>query len=210
MVSYLKNYKVVYPYKKNLYINLTNRCPVKCSYCIKYRWDWQFRGYNLFLPKEPSYEEIISELNKYMKKNQLKEVVFCGYGEPLLRANIVKKVALWVKKNFPNIIVRINTNGLSNITKKNVLKELQFLVDVVSVSLNAHDSKTYNKLHETKIKQPFKKILQFIRDCKKYIPKVIITTIRHPEIDINKVKNIAKKLKVKFRTRKYLTKYEPR
>lgn len=198
--------QIVYKYKDNLYLNITNRCPVVCSYCIKYKWNMLFRGYNLGLKKEPSVRDIIRDLDKRLKEEKsIKEIVFCGYGEPLMRLNVVKKVSMWIKKNYPNVKVRANTNGLAETYNKiNVCKELNGLVDKISVSLNAHNEKVYNSLHKTKIKSPFKKIIEFVKQAQKYIPEVVVTTIKHPEIDVEKVRQIAKKLGVKFKKRKYL------
>ena len=198
--------QIVYKYKDNLYLNITNRCPVVCSYCIKYKWNMLFRGYNLSLKKEPSVRDIIRNLDKRLKEEKsIKEIVFCGYGEPLMRLNVVKKVSMWIKKNYPNVKVRVNTNGLAETYNKiNVCKELTSLVDKISVSLNAHNEKVYNSLHKTKIKSPFKKIIEFVKQAQKYIPEVVVTTIKHPEIDVEKVRQIAKKLGVKFKKRKYL------
>jgi len=198
--------QIVYKYKDNLYLNITNRCPVVCSYCIKYKWNMLFRGYNLSLKKEPSVRDIIRDLDKRLKEEKsIKEIVFCGYGEPLMRLNVVKKVSMWIKKNYPNVKVRVNTNGLAETYNKiNVCKELTGLVDKISVSLNAHNEKVYNSLHKTKIKSPFKKIIEFVKQAQKYIPEVVVTTIKHPEIDVEKVRQIAKKLGVKFKKRKYL------
>lgn len=201
---------VVYKYKDALYINITNRCPVKCKYCIKYRWKLKFRGYYLGLKKEPTKNQVITELKKQIKiYPDVKEIVFCGYGEPLLRWKLVKQVSKWIKKNFPMLKVRINTNGLANAYHAmDVLKELKDFVDAVSVSLNAHDEKTYAKLHETKIVHPFEKIIEFVKQAKQYFPQVVVTTIKHPEIDINKMKKLVKKLNVKFKIRPYLTSYQ--
>jgi TatD family-associated radical SAM protein len=202
---------IVYKYKNNLYINITNRCPVKCSYCIKFRWKKLFRGYNLGLDKEPSFKEICNELEKKLVLYpDIKEIIFCGYGEPLLRWKIVKKVALWIKKNYFNKYkIRVNTNGLANAWyKMNICKHIKDYVDSISVSLNAHNEEVYLKLHRTNINKPFDKIIKFIKQAKKDIKEVIVTTIAHPMIDVNKVRTIAKQLGVKFKLRKYLTSYE--
>lgn len=200
---------IVYQYKNGLYINITNRCPVKCSYCIKYKWKLKFRGYYLGLNKEPTKKQILVELEKQIKLYpNVKEIVFCGYGEPLLRYKLVLEISKWIKEKFPYLKIRINTNGLANAYyKKNILQKLKGYVDTISTSLNAHNEKVYAKLHTTKITLPFNKILKFIKQAKQYFPQVIITTINHPEIDVKKVKLIAKKLKVKFKLRPYLTAY---
>ncbi len=196
---------IVYYFKNNLYINLTNKCPVKCRYCIKYKWDYKFYEYDLRI-KETVVEEVLAKLEESIKKySGVKEVVFCGYGEPLMEYKKVIEISKWLKKNYPKIKIRINTNGLANAWHKtNVLKYLKGLVDKIYISLNAHNEKVYKKLHITKIKSPFKKILDFIETAKKYIPQVVVTTIDYPGIDKKEVKKIVKKLKVKFKSRKFL------
>ncbi len=205
-----KKYNILYPYKKKLYLNITNRCPIKCSYCIKYKWQWKFRSHYLKLAKEPSFKEIILLLSKY-NINKYKEIVFCGYGEPFMRFYLLKKVAQWIKKNYPKTKIRVNTNGLGNvINKQNVCKSLNKIIDTISVSFNAHNETVYSKLHKTKISRPLQKIIGFIKNCKKYVNNVTITTIQHPLIDKEKIKSTAKKLGVNFRNRKYLNQYEPK
>lgn len=162
-------------------------------------------GYNLGLKKEPSIDKVKKAIKKEISlHNSLKEIVFCGYGEPLLRWQAVKKISSWIKQNYPQIKIRVNTNGLAAAyAKVNICRELAGVIDSISVSLNAHDERTYQKLHKTSIKQPFKKIINFIKQAKKYMPEVIITTISHPQIKIDKVKSIAEKLKVKFKLREF-------
>ena len=198
---------IIYKYKNNLYLNITNKCPVKCSYCIKFRWKKFFRGYNLSLYKEPNLKQICNALNKkLMIHPNVEEIVFCGYGEPLLRWRIVKQVALWIKKKYPNKYkIRVNTSGLASAyCRLNVCRLIKNAVDSISISLNAHNEDIYLKLHKTSIDKPFDKIIRFIEQAKKYISEVVVTTINHPLIDINKAKQIAKKIGVKFKLRKYL------
>lgn len=207
--SYLRKSNIVYEYKKNLYLNITNRCPVKCLYCIKYKWKWMFRSHYLKLDKEPTYDQIINELKKHNLKNY-NEIIFCGYGEPLMRYHLVKKIASWIKKNCPTAKIRINTNGLAEAYwGKNISKELNKIIDSVSVSVNAHNEKVYRSLHNTKIKKPLHKIIKFIKNCKKHISNITITTIDNPKININYIKQLSKNLGIKFRKRKFLNKYEP-
>ncbi|MEN3014375.1 MAG: TatD family nuclease-associated radical SAM protein [Endomicrobiia bacterium] len=198
---------IVYFFKNNLYINLTNRCLVKCSYCIKYKWNFKFYGYDLKLKREPTFKEIIKNLSEKLKKySDIKEVVFCGYGDPLLRWKEILKISKWIKNNYPGLKIRINTNGLADEYLKkneNVYEELKNVVDVVSISLNAHNERTFKLLHKTNIRSPFKKIISFIKKSKKYFPEVIITSITHPLVDIKKIKSLSKKLKVKFKEREY-------
>lgn len=196
---------IVYFFKNNLYINLTNRCLVKCSYCIKYKWNYNFYEYNFKLNKEPTYKEIIHKLTLKLKEYpKVKEIVFCGYGEPLIRWKEVIRISKWIKNNYPHIKIRINTTGLADgYFKKNIYKELAGIIDTISISLNAHNEKTFNLLHKSKIPSAFHKIISSIKKAKKYFPEVIVTTIKHPAIDIAKIKCLAKKLKVEFKERDY-------
>lgn len=175
-----------------------------CKYCIKYKWKWNFRGmYNLKLDHEPSVEEIMESIEKFKDEN-FNEIVFCGYGEPLMRLKIVKEVSRLLKQK--KYIVRINTNGHGNlIYKKNICPELKGIVDKICVSLNGHDADSYYQLHKPKYgRKTFYKVIEFIKECKKYIPEVTITTIEHPDIDIERCKKIAENLKVNFIVRPFL------
>ncbi len=163
---------IVYPYKGNLYINLTNRCPARCCFCIKYKWGYQFRGYNLKLSHEPTAREIIKLLTTTYLPERYKEIVFCGYGEPFLRLNTLREVASWLKKN--NSRVRIDTIGYANlIYKRNILPTLKGLIDAISISLNAENEEKYLSLCRPKYgKGTYPAVIDFIRECKKYIPEV--------------------------------------
>lgn len=198
-----KSVSIVYPFKGNLYLNITNRCTMRCKYCIKHKWKWNFRGYNLRLNHEPSAEEVMEAIEKFKDKN-FNEVVFCGYGEPLMRLDIIKKVSKLLKQK--KYIVRINTNGHGNlIYKKNICPELKGIIDKISISLNGHNADLYYQLHKPKYgKKTFYKVIDFIKECKKYIPHVTITTVEHPDIDIEECRKIAQKLKVDFIVRPYL------
>jgi TatD DNase family protein len=127
-------------------------------------------------------------------------VVFCGYGEPLLRFELVKKVAEWIKQNGGK--VRINTNGHGNlINKKNILPELERLVDNISVSLNAQDEDTYDRICKPTFANAFQEVISFIRKARTYVPEVSITVVTHEGVDIEKCRKIANDLGVQFRVR---------
>jgi TatD DNase family protein len=128
-------------------------------------------------------------------------VVFCGYGEPLLRLDTVKAVAAWVKERGGR--VRINTNGHGNaIHRRNIIPELRGIVDSLSVSLNAPDEQTYQRLSKPTIKNAFREVLAFIRESKKYIPEVQVTVVDLEGVDIAKCRLLADDLGVPLRVRK--------
>jgi TatD DNase family protein len=190
---------ITYPIRNSLYLNITNRCTAACTFCVRYHTDF-VKGHNLRLGEEPTAEELIKEIND---PKQYAEIVFCGYGEPLLRLDVVKAVATEVKKRGGK--VRIDTNGHANlIYKRNVVPELAGLVDAVSISLNAQNAELYNKVSQPKFGiETYEAVKEFIREAKKYIPDVAVTVVSLPEVDIEACRKIADELGVKLRVREY-------
>jgi TatD DNase family protein len=193
-----ENAEIAYRIRDSLYLNITNRCTNKCSFCVKFRSDF-VKGHRLRLDHEPSVDEIKNAIGDPKK---FSEVVFCGYGEPLQRLDTVKSIARWVKEQGGR--VRINTNGHANlIHKRNVLPELEGIVDSISISLDAHDEKTYNKICKPAYKNAFNEILQFTRLAKGVIPEVRVSVVALKDVDIDGCKAIAEDLGVPLRIREF-------
>ena len=129
------------------------------------------------------------------------EVVFCGYGEPTLRLEVIKRVARAVKEKGGR--VRLNTNGHGNlIHKRNILPDLAGWVDAVSISLNAENTEKYNAICRPAFGfKTYDAVMAFIREAKRYIPEVTVTVVRTPLIDVGACERIAKELSVTFRIR---------
>ena len=191
--------QITYPIRNSLYLNITNRCTAACTFCVRYNTDF-VKGHNLRLAEEPAAEEVIREIGD---PKRYAEVVFCGYGEPLLRLDVVKAVAAEVKRQGGR--VRIDTNGHANlIYKRNVLPELSGLVDAVSVSLNAQDAALYEKLTQPKFGLvTYDAVKEFILEAKKYIPDVTATVVSAPGVDVEACRLVAEGLGAKFRVREY-------
>ena len=191
--------QITYPIRNSLYLNITNRCTAACTFCVRYHTDF-VKGHNLRLREEPTAEALIKEIGDPKKYT---EIVFCGYGEPLIRIDIVKAVAAEVKRLGGT--VRIDTNGHANlIHKRNVLPELAGLVDSVSVSLNAQNSELYEKLSQPQFgPATYEAVKEFIGQAKKYIPDVTASVVSAPGVDIEACQKIANDLGVKFRVREY-------
>ena len=98
-----------YKYGNNLYLNITNRCMMACPYCIKQKWSGDFRGNSLKLDKEPTVEQVIQSIGD---PTIYGEIIFCGYGDALIRLSEVIEISKWLKNK--NMRVRINTAGLAN------------------------------------------------------------------------------------------------
>jgi TatD DNase family protein len=191
--------QITYPIRNSLYLNITNRCTAACTFCVRYHTDF-VKGHNLRLGKEPTADELIKEIGD---PTRYAEIVFCGYGEPLLRIDTVKAVAAAVKQGGGR--VRIDTNGHGNLVhKRNILPELAGLVDAVSVSLNAQNAETYFKISQPKFGlETYEAVKDFIREARKYIPEVTATVVSAPEVDIDACRTIAEKLGARFRVREY-------
>jgi TatD family-associated radical SAM protein len=197
---------IVYWLEDNLYLNITNRCSNNCYFCLRNFRDG-VEGFNLKLEKEPTTSEIISELEKVLNRKNWREIVFCGFGEPLERLDCILEVSKWIKRHYGKIVtLRVDTNGQAFLLNKgrNVIEELKKAgVDKVSVSLNAHDKETYNQVCRPAFENAFKSVLDFIRKARELL-EVEVTAVRIPEVDISKVGEIAKELGVKFRVREYI------
>ena len=191
--------RITYPIRNSLYLNITNRCTAACTFCVRYHTDF-VKGHNLRLKDEPTAEEMIKEIGD---PKRYAEIVFCGYGEPLLRLDVVKAVAADVKRRGG--MVRVDTNGHANlIHKRNVLPELAGLVDAMSVSLNAQNAALYDKISQPKFGGiTYEAVKDFIREAKKHVPDVTVTVVSLPEVDIEACRKIADGLGVKFRVREY-------
>lgn len=202
MSSFNKIPSIVYWLGNSVYLNITNRCSNRCCFCVRQFKDG-LNGFILNLQKEPSANEVTEQLAKVLPRKKWDEVVFCGFGEPLQRLDVVLKVTKWIKKNNPTTTVRVNTNGQGYLLNKgrDVVSELKVAgVDKVNVSLNAQDKQTYNKICKPVFDDAYESILEFIEKAKK-VMETEATAVTVPEVDLAKVKELAKTMGVKFRAR---------
>ena len=202
----LKSLTFVYAVHSNLYINLTNRCPCNCTFCIRHNGDGAYGSDSLWLEREPTCEEVLAEFEKYDMKN-IGEIVFCGYGEPMERAEDVSYIGKELKKRYPDVEIRLNTNGLGDkINGRPTAKLLEGAVDIVSISLNSGNREDYNKVTRPKWEDSFEAMLRFAEECKKYVPKVMFTVVDViSEREINESKAISEKMGIPLRIRAYDT-----
>ncbi len=192
--------RVSYPIRNSLYLNVTNRCTNACTFCAK-RDDFHVKGHYLKLPAEPSAEEVIEEVGDPKRYD---EIVFCGFGEPLLRLEEVKRIAKALKAAGARI--RVNTDGLANLVHgRDILPELSGLVDALSVSLNAPDAETYAKICPNRYgASSFPALLGFLGEAPRYIPSVTATAVDLPGLDVDAVRRLAESIEgVSFRLRPF-------
>lgn len=192
--------RVSYRIRNSLYLNITNRCTNACVFCAK-RTDYHVKGHFLKLPGEPSVPEILAEAGD---PSGFDEIVFCGFGEPLLRLEEVKEVARALKGRGARI--RINTDGLANLVNgRDILPELDGLVDALSVSLNAPDAATYARICPNRYGEAsFPALLDFLREAPRHVPSVTATAVALPGLDHDAVRRLAESIPgVSFRLRPF-------
>ena len=196
---------ITYPVYNGIYVNMTNRCPCACTFCLRKQSDHVYGSDSLWLEREPTVEEICESIDKW-DLSKYSEIVFCGYGEPTMRLDDLLKVAAYIKSKS-NISLRINTNGLGDlIAGEKVAHKLQGLIDTVSVSLNATNKEDYFKLVRPKFGiDSYDAMLSFTKECTKYVPNVIMTVVDEvtSKEEQEKCREICESLGAKLRVRPY-------
>ena len=195
-----KTSKIVYKIRNSLYINLTSRCSNNCYFCPRNATGGFVAGHYLMLPKEPSVEEVLAEIEGQTNFN---EVVFCGLGEPTLRLPEMLEIARRLKSK--GYFVRLNTNGQGGlINKLDLPSKLSGAVDKVSVSLNAADADTYVRIcRPDRGKEAYQAVLEFIKGCVDSGISTDVSAVELPEIDMETCRAIAEELGADFRLRRY-------
>ena len=198
---------ITYHVKNGIYVNLTNRCPCACTFCLRQNGDSVYGSDSLWLDHEPDLKEICDSLDSWNMADY-SEIVFCGYGEPTERLDVLLETAKYIKSRY-NIPIRINTNGLADlIWGRSTAPQLKGLIDVVSISLNATNKEDYLKTVRPKFGiGSYDAMLQFARDCTRYVPEVVMTivdVVTTPE-EQEQCKEIARSVGAKLRIRPYET-----
>lgn len=193
---------ITYTIGESLYVNITNKCSNACEFCIRNNGDSVGDAESLWLEKDPTKEEILTDIFSRDLTN-FKELVFCGYGEPLYRHDDVVFICKKIRE-VSQITNRINTNGHADlISGRSTAKELEGLVDIISISLNAADAKSYEAIcHSEFGEAAFKAVLDYTADCIKYVPNVLLTVVDViSQEEIEKCRKIAQDIGAEFRVR---------
>lgn len=189
-----------------LYINLTNRCPNACDFCLRTHGDGVGDADSLWLSREPSKEEIWADIEK-RNLSDFPELIFCGYGEPTCRLDDL----LWLCgkiRQVSSISIRVNTNGLSDlINQKRTARLFDGLVDTISISLNASTAEKYEAVcHSEFGLDAFPAILQFTREVGVYVPQVILSVVDRntPQEELSACRKLCEACGAHFRVRSYI------
>ncbi len=168
---------ILYPVGQHLYVNLTNQCPCNCTFCIRQNGDGAYGSDSLWLEHDPTVEEIKAAFSAWNLAD-FTELVFCGYGEPTMRLEVLIAAAEYARTLPHCPPIRLNTNGLSDkIHGCPTAKQLAGIVDTVSISLNAGTKDAYLAVTRPKWDDAFEALQAFAQDCKQYVPNVMFTVV---------------------------------
>ncbi|MBI5782245.1 MAG: radical SAM protein [Gammaproteobacteria bacterium] len=189
---------VGYTLRDSRYLNITNRCSLRCAFCPKFNDEWTVQDYPLRLDHDPTLEEIVAAAGN---PEEYREIVFCGLGEPTLRLYTLLEAATRLRHRAKRI--RINTDGLANLVYgRDVTPDMEGLIDALSVSLNAQDAQTYNLHCRPKLPGAYEAIPDFVKHAREFVPEITLTAIDGlPGVDIAACEKIARDLGVNFRRR---------
>lgn len=199
-----------------IYINLTNNCTNRCIFCLRQDKS-DVCGQEMWLDNETfGANDVIEQLEAIIKKqleaakpNSLNEIIFCGYGEPLLKLDLLKEVAAYIRENYPNTKIRVNSNGHANlIYKRNIAPELKPLIDDISISLNAPTEEEYNELSQPNIQGAYEGVKAFIKACDDEgisTTASVVENYKGRHLDLEACEKIANGLGAKFRVREWIT-----
>ena len=198
---------ITYQVKNAVYVNLTNRCPCNCTFCLRQNGPGVFGSGPLWLEREPTLEETMESLGQW-DYTRFREVVFCGYGEPTERLDVLLAVAMRLKERDPALRVRVNTNGLSDLIHGKPTAPL-FVgkVDCLSISLNTDDPAEYLTLCRPRFGEAaYPAMLKFAQEAAALLPSVVMTVVGEPITSLEKqarCRAVAERLGARLRVRPY-------
>lgn len=201
---------ILYEENRSLYLNLTNRCPVSCRFCVKTSWEYQFKGHDLRIEgPEPTTEDLLGALREPLRaRGAWREVVFCGFGECTYRLTEMNAVGLHLKLHHPELKLRLNTIGLGNlIWGRDIAPELALYLDEVSVSLNTAEPDQWLELHRPAPsfrEKGYAASRQFAERCVAAGIKTRVTAVALPEVNLTPLKHYAHAIGADFLARPLL------
>lgn len=198
---------ITYQVKNAVYVNLTNRCPCNCTFCLRHNGPGVFGSGPLWLEREPTLEETIESLGQW-DYERFREVVFCGYGEPTERLDVLLAASAHLKERDPALRVRVNTNGLSDLIHGKPTAHLfAGKVDCLSISLNTDDPAEYLSVCRPKFGEAaYPAMLKFTQEAAALLPSVVMTVVGEPVTSLEKQERcraIAARLGAQLRVRPY-------
>ena len=189
---------ISYTIGERLYLNITDRCTLRCAFCPKHNGSHSVHDYDLTLDHRPTQQEILAAIDQPAR---YREVVFCGFGEPTLRLKVLLETSRHIRAGGGR--VRLNTDGLANLVhKRDVLPEMASCIDALSVSMNAQDPDVYDRHCRPTLAGSYGAMLDFLGRAPRHITEVSASAIDGLDgVDIAGCARLADRLGVQFRRR---------
>ena len=197
---------ITYPVYNGIYVNMTNRCPCACTFCLRKQSDHVYGSDSLWLEREPSVKEVCDSIDTW-DLSKYEEIVFCGYGEPSIRLDVIRNVALRIKEKCP-LPVRINTNGHSSLYHGyDTAPAFGGAFDCVSISLNTPSPERYDEICHPVKSGSFLAMLDFAEKVKEYVPSVLLSVVKDflTAEELDECYRIADSLGVTLKVRDYIS-----
>lgn len=195
---------IVYTLEGQVYLNITNRCPCRCTFCIRQSGDGVGSAETLWHHGDPTEREVLDALRAF-DFSGYDEIVFCGYGEPLCTLPVFLAACRYIKEHL-KLKIRLNTNGLGDlVNEKKTVPLIAPYVDTVSISLNAPTAERYNEVTRPSYgEDAFAALLAFAKECKERIPSVKFSVVDViPAEEIEACRKLAESMGIPLRVRAY-------
>ena len=176
---------ISYEYEGALYVNLTNRCDCACVFCLRHNGHkGSIYADDLWLDHEPTREEALEDLLA-RDFTRYRELVFCGFGEPMYRTDDILWLVDQLKEKVP----------------------LQGRIDTLSISLNGSTPAEYLAVTRPRDgEKAWHAMLDFALKAKEYVPNVVMTIVDKDksEEEVDRCRQIVRDLGVTLRIRSYI------
>lgn len=191
-----------YTYDGVLYLAVTRRCTLHCTFCPKTHGRWIVAGNDLRLDPELDAAQLMAAAEA-AGLSQHHHVAFVGLGEPTLRLDVVLEVGRALRARGHH--VRMVTDGLASLRHgTDVTPRLEGALDEVDVSLNAADPIAYAKLCPNVYgPSAHPAVCDFIRAVQRHVPVVKASVVAVPGLDLAACRALAQSLGVELRVRPY-------
>jgi cyclic pyranopterin phosphate synthase len=194
---------VAYRAGGSIYLNLTNRCSNACEFCIR-DWTNGVYGADLRLDQEPELDEVLQAVELAFLDGPADEVVFCGFGEPTMRLDLVLAVTEWL--TLRRIRTRLDTNGHGQLLNPEVEVPAALAaagLGSITVSLNAATPHEYDRVCRPTFAKSYRAVLNFAEQCLAQGIETTLTAVDYPGADLPAVADIATAMGAGFRARGY-------
>ena len=139
---------------KRVYVELTNKCNLSCSTCMRNVWDVDYGHMS-----DQVFERVLSGFDEYAEKP---EIFIGGYGEPLFHPNVLRLIE---QAKGGGYRVSLITNGIL-LTEDVARKLINLRLDMLWVSLDGASAECYADVRLGDLLPVVLKNLAYLRSLK--------------------------------------------